>query len=307
MGRGSIINIQRYSLHDGEGIRTTVFLKGCPLRCAWCHNPESQARVPERVHRADRCIRCGRCVAACTHGALRLDEQGPVRDAGLCTLDGRCAAACPAEATELIGRTWDVAEVMDVVRRDQVFYDESHGGVTFSGGEPLHQPEFLRALLLACRSESIRTTIDTCGHAAADDVESIIPMADAVLFDVKHPDDEMHRTGTGVGNRLIMDNLLRVRRITAESGAALTVRVPLIAGWNDGDEDVRQLTALLLALHPAPPVDLLPCHDHATGKYQRLGRPAPRAWRAPALERQHAIAASLSSAGLDATIRGENA
>ena len=306
MVRGTVFSIQRYCLHDGEGIRTTVFLKGCPLRCAWCHNPESQLTGPERIHRADRCIRCGRCVVACAHGALTLDERGPVLDVAHCDLSGACVAACPTEATELIGRSWSVGEVLEQVRRDHVFYDESGGGVTFSGGEPLYQPEFLRELLLACRREGIRTTLDTCGHAPADDIEAIVPMADAVLFDVKHPDDEMHRMATGVSNRLILDNLLRVRRITGERGAPLTIRVPLVAGYNDGDEDVRQLAALLLTLHPTPPVDLLPCHEHAASKYERLGRPRPDGWVAPAPERQQQVARALLAAGIATTIRGDH-
>lgn len=306
MVRGTVFNVQRFCLHDGAGIRTTVFLKGCPLLCGWCHNPESQALRPERVQRADRCIHCGSCITHCRHGALSLSPQGDVvHDRSRCTLDGACAAACPTGATEVIGRSMSVAEVMAEVRRDQLLYDESGGGVTFSGGEPLHQPEFLAALLLQCRSEGIRTTLDTCGHAPTDEIERIIPLADAVLLDLKHVDDEMHRVGTGISNRTIMDNLLRIRRITAEYGSALDIRVPLIAGYNDGDADVEQLAALLLTLHPTPAVDLLPCQDYASAKYERMHRPVPHEWHAPSAARQREIALTLEQAGIRTTIRGE--
>lgn len=304
MARGFVFNIQRFSLHDGDGIRTTVFLKGCPLRCAWCQNPESQARAPERMYSGERCLHCGRCVLACPAGALRTQGDAPLLT-GDCDVCGACADACPAGATEIVGREWSVAEVMATVRRDVAFYDQSGGGVTFSGGEPLLQPDFLAALLLACRSEGIRVTLDTCGHAPAEEVERIVPLVDAVLYDLKHVDDELHRIGTGVSNRLILDNLLRVRRITSESGADLTVRVPLVAGWNDSDEDVERLAALVHTLRPTPAVDLLPCHPFGLNKYLRLGMPLPEQWRTPSPERIDACVAALVRAGVVASVRGE--
>ncbi|NJD09059.1 MAG: glycyl-radical enzyme activating protein [Gemmatimonadetes bacterium] len=304
MARGGIFSIQRFSLHDGDGIRTTVFLKGCPLSCAWCHNPESQSVAPERIYRAERCLLCARCVDACEHGALSVVGDRLQLDRTRCIDAGACALVCPTGATELVGRDWDVAEVVRVVRRDVPFYDESGGGVTFSGGEPLHQPEFLEGLLRACREEGIRTTVDTSGHAPPEVVERVVPLCDGLLFDVKHTVPELHQHYTGVTNEQILDNLARVRRITRDTGASLRVRVPLVAGVNDGAEDARRVAELLASLDPPPPVDLMPYLEFGNTKYERLGRPVP-GFAAPSDERRNAFAALLQGAGLEVTIRGE--
>ena len=303
--RGGVFNVQRFSLHDGDGIRTTVFLKGCPLNCAWCHNPESQSVAPERLYREDRCLLCARCVASCEHGALWVVGDRLQLDVGKCIDAGACARVCPTGATEVIGRDWEVAEVLRVVRRDVPYYDESGGGVTFSGGEPLYQPEFLEALLWACRDEGISVTLDTSGHASADVVERLVPLCNGVLFDVKHTDPARHEEYTGVPNGQILENLARVRRITRATGATLRVRVPLVAGVNDDDVEAGRVAALLSMLEPPPPVDLMPYQPFGNTKYERLGRPVP-AFVAPAAERQQAYAAVLRSAGLQVSIRGES-
>jgi len=304
MEQGSIFSIQRFSLHDGDGIRTTVFLKGCPLSCVWCHNPESQSQVPERLYREERCLLCGRCVAACEHGALSVVDERLRLDPSKCVDAGACASVCPTGATEVIGRHYDVAEVLAVVRRDVPYYDESGGGVTFSGGEPLYQPEFLEALLRACREEGISAFLDTSGHAPADVIERIVPLCRGVLFDVKHTVSERHQEYTGVRHEQILDNLARVRRITTATGASLCVRVPLVAGVNDSGAEAVRLASLLLPLEPMPPVDVMPYQPLGNSKYERLGRPVPE-FLPPAEATRNAFAAVLRRAGIQVTLRGE--
>lgn len=305
MPQGGIFNVQRFSLHDGEGIRTTVFLKGCPLSCAWCHNPESQSVARERIYREERCLLCARCVAACTHGALAVANGRLELNSGRCVDAGDCARVCPTGATEMIGRDWDVAAVMELVRRDVPYYDESGGGVTFSGGEPLYQPEFLEALLLACAEEGIRATIDTSGHAPAEVIERVVPLCRGVLYDLKHPDAELHQRYTGVRNQQIVENLVRVRRITVATGASLRVRVPLVAGVNDGEAEAGELATFLATLEPPPPVDVMPYLPFGNSKYERLGRPVPE-FEAPSEARRNAFVAVLRAAGLQVTVRGES-
>jgi pyruvate formate lyase activating enzyme len=325
---GRTFGLQRFCLHDGRGIRTTVFLKGCPLSCLWCHNPESQSREPERVWRASRCMACGACVEACHHGALRMvavpsEEkvasapamagsaavlERPVLDVALCESEGACAVACPTGATEILGRDVTVEELMEELRRDVPVFDESGGGVTFSGGEPLLQVEFLEAMLLACRAEGIHTTVDTCGHAPGELVERIGCLADAFLFDVKHPDDEVHRNFTGVSNRLILENLGRLTALRRQRGLPeVRVRVPLIAGINDNLEVALRLGLHLAALDPRPAVDLLPYQGLGESKYERMGRDYPLAGaRAPTQARLEATRDLLRAVGLEVTIRGED-
>jgi pyruvate formate lyase activating enzyme len=269
---GVVFDVRRYAVHDGPGIRTTVFLKGCPLRCAWCHNPESQSPHPQLLVRASRCLRCGACVAACPHGALELRDDRVLTNGEACTLCGACVAACPAEARETIGVSMTVADVLREVERDRLFYEGSGGGVTFSGGEPLAQSAFLLGLLRAGRERGLHTALDTCGHAPADVFERAVALTDLVLFDVKHADSERHREGTGVGNERILDNLRRL----AASGVDCIVRVPLVPGFNDAEDDLCDIAALVAALPRVPPVQLLPFHTAAEDKHRRFGLPYRR-------------------------------
>jgi pyruvate formate lyase activating enzyme len=304
---GWTFDTQRFCLHDGRGIRTTVFLKGCPLACLWCHNPESQSSRAERVWLESRCIGCGECVTACSRGAIRMEGNRPAVDRSLCQSDGACARVCPAGAMQVLGRQVAVEEVLRDLRRDLAVFDESGGGATFSGGEPLMQAEFLEALLVACRAEGIHTTVDTCGHAPWAVVERIGQWADAFLFDLKHPDDEAHRRLTGVTNEFILNNLSGLTAMRTEQGSPdLAVRVPLVAGLNDDESVAVGLAAVLSGLDPLPPVDLLPYQALGEQKYARLGREYPlKDARPPTGARLERFRDILHAAGVQVTIRGE--
>ncbi len=301
MSSGIILNIQRFSLHDGPGIRTTVFLKGCGLRCWWCHNPESQHPKPELLLRPELCIQCGACVAECPHEAIRRDGDGLVTDRGVCARCGACIAVCAADAREIAGRVMTVEQVMDDVLRDSVFYDESGGGVSFSGGEPLLQGDFLFDLLRACKARDLHTVIDTCGFAPSETFDRVRPYVDLFLYDLKLMDDDRHRTVTGASNRLILDNLRRL----AGYKHPVVLRVPVIPGINDDEGNLRQIGALAGSLPNVIRVDLLAYHTLGMDKYARLNSPNPMPETAPpSAETMAAIKRLLESFGLDVTIGG---
>ncbi len=261
---GLVFNIMRFSLHDGPGIRTTVFLKGCPLRCSWCHNPESQSREPEIFYFGERCIHCGECVLACPHNALELDPlllDHPEQ----CLRCGECVSACPGAARQLAGRWMTVAEVLTELLKDEVFYDESGGGVTISGGEPLLQANFVEELLAACKARRLQTVLDTCGFANSEVLRRVSKHVDLFFFDLKVMDSEKHLHLTGVKNDLILKNL----KMLAESGSAITVRVPILPGVNDDSENLDALSRYLSPLGIRD-IDLLPYHELGNGKYPRL-------------------------------------
>jgi len=263
--RGLVFNIMRFALHDGPGIRTTVFLKGCPLSCWWCHNPESRSRKPEVVYVVERCIRCGDCVRACPEAALELDEW-VVRAPHLCQQHARCVDACSTGAQEVFGRWTSFSDVMAEVLKDQIFFDESGGGITISWGEPLLQPDFVEALLSACRAQRIHTVLDTCGYAESRVVDRIRRNVDLFLFDLKLMDPTKHQQFTGVGNARILANL----SLLAESGSAVIVRIPVIPAVNDDEDNLAAVSSFLSPLRLRN-VDLLPYHRIARGKYSRLG------------------------------------
>jgi pyruvate formate lyase activating enzyme len=279
MQSGLVLNIQRYTIHDGPGIRTTVFLKGCPLTCWWCHNPESQHPGRELIVVETRCVRCGLCRKACPQPQLpaeqipadQLSPDGePVRAAPVeCTLCGKCVEACPAEAIQMAGREMTVAEVMHEVRRDRIFYDDSGGGMTISGGEPLAQPAFLKALLTACRSEHIRTAVDTCGHGSQEQLLEIAPLTDLFLYDLKLADPVRHATYTGVSNDRIIANL----RALGSVHGNIWVRIPIVPGINDSPEEIDALAGIILQNKGVQQVNLLAYHETGAHKFERLGRP----------------------------------
>jgi len=296
---GLVFNVMRFSLHDGPGIRTTVFLKGCPLRCWWCHNPESQSPTPEVIYFEERCVRSGECVRACPHQALRWDGQ-LLLDALRCQRCGGCASACPTGARELAGHKMTVPDLLAEVSKDRVFFEESGGGVTISGGEPLMQAEFVETVLAACRVDRIHTVLETCGFAEWRTVERVAANVDLFLYDLKLIDVERHRHYTGVTNDLILDNLRRL----SERGSAIVVRVPVVPGVNDDRTSLEALSAFLSPLGLRN-VDLLPYHRIGSEKYHRLRLPYRMAGvPTPTAERMEALATHLRSDGFQVRVGG---
>ena len=271
---GVIFDIKKYSIHDGPGIRSTVFYKGCPLRCWWCHNPESQKMQPEIMLRATRCICCEACVDICLHEAIQSArrESGasmPYTDRSRCQQCGDCIDVCYSGAREWVGVKMTVSEVMRTIERDQLFYEQSGGGVTISGGEPLMQPEFLLALLTACKAAGIHTALDTSGYAAWHLLKKFTPLVDLFLYDLKFIDNQKHRKYTGVSNHLILSNL---HRLTL-AGAKIIARLPIIPDINDDEISLQLAGEFLSALPVTPAIDIIPYHSIAESKYESLGVP----------------------------------
>lgn len=265
---GLVFDIQKFAVHDGGGIRTLVFLKGCPLRCQWCSNPESLAGTPEIIFVANNCIACGKCADICHAGALsRSAEAGLVFDRERCTLCGRCAKNCYAGAINIIGRYLSVTELVAIIERDRKFYEQSNGGVTFSGGEPTTQPGFLIAALRELRERGIHTAIETSSFVPWDIYASILDHVDLVLTDIKHMDDGEHKRLTGVSNELILDNLVRISRL----GVPLRIRLPLIPGLNDSEQNLKATADFVKQLNTVQSLDILPYHRLGEIKWRQLG------------------------------------
>jgi pyruvate formate lyase activating enzyme len=265
--QGTIFDIQRFSLHDGPGIRTLVFMKGCPLRCEWCSNPESQKSRPELMFFEEKCIHCGACVEICPHAEV-LKVQWPMAPE-VCAGCGRCVGVCHAEARVIVGRTATVGEILEVIRRDRVFYEESHGGVTVGGGEPTLQAEFVAALLRRCRAEGLHTAIETCGYAPWARFRQVLEYVDLLQMDIKHMSSEEHRRKTGAGNEQILDNARKASRMVPE----MVVRLPLIPEFNNDPPALHALGAFVRDELPGVRrLDLLPYHSTGQSKNTRLGR-----------------------------------
>jgi pyruvate formate lyase activating enzyme len=269
MKKGMIFDIRKYSIHDGPGIRTTVFFKGCPLRCRWCHNPEGQCSEPELVYRRSRCITCGECSEKCEREAIQLAKQGISIDRKKCSLCSDCSRVCPSDALSIAGKQLSVKEVLEEIEKDRAFYEESGGGVTFSGGEPLLQPEFLNALLKECKARAIHTTLDTCGFAQPEIIERIQSKVDVFLYDLKIMDDKKHRKYTGRSNELILRNLKKL----AESARRIVVSFPVIPSINDDGENVMETAKFVSSLRNVQQINLLPYHRAGIEKYKSLGKP----------------------------------
>ena len=264
----NITNIQKFSIHDGDGIRTTVFFKGCPLKCEWCHNPETQRYEREMQVDREKCTGCGACAAVCPSGAVRMEEGRPVLDQAICTLCGKCENFCPAGVREIIGREYTVRELVKELMKDQMFYEESGGGVTLSGGEVMAMDiDYITAVAKELKRQDVTLAIDTCGYVPYEKFQAVLPYVDTFLYDVKVIDEELHRKYMGVGNRLILDNLIRLSR----DGARLYIRIPTIKEVNGNEREMKETIAFLKEhdIHPAQ-VNLLPYHDTGSGKYRKL-------------------------------------
>ena len=302
MSKPLVFDIKRYAINDGPGIRIAVFLKGCNLNCAWCHNPESISDEAERMYSSSRCIRCGTCVAACPEKAITLTPEGIITDMALCKMYGKCAGVCPTKAIEISGGEISVAEIMQEIEKDRPFFDQSGGGVTFSGGEPLLHHKFLIRLLKECGKRGIHRAVDTAGFVKTEIILQVAEHTDLFLYDLKFMDPEKHRKWTGVTNEKILENL----KTLADTGAKIIIRIPLIGGVNDDAENIETTARFVAGLSGVKKeVNLLPYHKIAQTKYQKLGRPEDfQLLKEPSREIQLQAISIFQKYGLMATIGG---
>lgn len=299
---GFVFNVQHYSIHDGPGIRSTIFLNGCPLGCWWCQNPEARSGHPELFFDARKCEGCGVCVQVCPAGAISLIDGHSRTDRSLCDVSGRCVDVCPQEARTMMGRRVTAGEAFDDAAGDSIFYADSGGGITISGGEPLAQPEFSAALIRLCRSEGIHTTVDTCGYAPWPVVRDVLGLADLVLLDIKHMDAVAHEAATGVSNTLILEN---ARRIQQELQVPMRIRIPIVPGVNDSEENVEATARFVAAeLNRSTPVHLIPYHKMGLSKNNLMEVTSEREFVLPEAARMEELRALIASFGLEAIIGG---
>ncbi|MFX0005541.1 MAG: glycyl-radical enzyme activating protein [Candidatus Hermodarchaeota archaeon] len=267
---GIIFNIQRYSIHDGPGIRTTIFLKGCPLRCKWCSNPESINPFPELILRRDRCDQCKQCIEICSPNAIFFDDNIIQIYRSKCNLCMKCIEVCPSDVINSTGKKVSIDDIISEVMQDELFYNNSGGGVTISGGEPLYQIEFTLNLLKEFKKKSLHTTLDTTGYASGKDFEKILPYTDLILFDIKHLDSKIHQKYTGIPNETILDNFERCLKHNQK----IWVRVPIIPNFNDSIQYIESL-AKFLSNKLIDKVSLLKYHEWGKHKYKFLDRDYP--------------------------------
>lgn len=296
---GLITDIKKFAIHDGPGIRTTVFLKGCPLCCQWCHNPETQGDTPVLAYYVANCIGCGRCIEACPERALSRGEDAIIIDRKACAECGVCAAVCPAEAMVMHGREVTVAEVIAEVEKDRPFYENSGGGMTLSGGEPLYQPHFAAALLQAAREAGLHTCLDTCGYAPWSAFEAVLPHSALVLYDLKTMNDELHRACTGRSNAIILQNI----ETLAEEDVAVEVRTPVVPGVNATVEDMVAIADFLKGLVRVFDLELLPYHELGESKFERLGMTYPlKGLKAPTSQLMAELAQAVRDRGVNCSV-----
>ena len=299
---GIVFDIKRYAIHDGPGIRTTVFLKGCLLNCPWCHNPEGRNEKPEFMWWAEKCIGCEDCQNACTKEAISFSDDSLLLDRAKCDLCGTCADACPSEALKLVGKEMTIAQVLKVIEKDRAFYDQSGGGATLSGGEPLLQPDFSLSLLQACKERGIHTAVDTCGHVDSKVLMRISEHVDLFLYDLKLINEEKHKRFTGVSNQLILENLKEL----SDSGRKTIVRFPLVPGVNDDEGNIQEVGAYVSSLGGVKEINVLPYHKGGVEKFRRLNRSEDQLFKntPPSAEALNRVQRKLKSLGLKVRVRG---
>jgi len=300
---GIIFDIKKFAIHDGPGLRTTVFFKGCPLACWACHNPEGKEKRKNLFVREERCTLCGDCLEVCEPGSISLDGGKLQVNRSTCTSCGLCIEKCLPGALVIAGREVSVQEVLEEIERDVVFYDQSGGGVTFSGGEPLSQPDFLLDLMHECKERDISIVVDTSGFAPLDLVESVAELADLFLFDFKLVDGKRHEDFTGSSNEGILENLTWL----SENGPPMVIRVPLFSGINDDEENISALGKFVAGLPKKHTVDLLPYHNTGIDKYRRLDHPYKMGDALPPSDAEiEAVVRSLRTFGLTVLVRGDS-
>lgn len=263
-----ITNVQKFSIHDGDGIRTSVFFKGCPLKCEWCHNPETQRFEKEMQCDKEKCVGCGTCAKVCPNGAISMENGKPEMKKDACTFCGKCVNFCPIGIREIIGREYSVKELIKELMKDQMFYEESGGGVTLSGGEVMAMDiDYILAIAKELKRQDVTLTIDTCGYVPYEKFQAILPYVHTFLYDVKVMDSKLHKKYIGVDNQLILDNLIRL----AADGARIYIRIPTIKEVNGNEKNMKKTIAFLKEhdIHPAQ-INLLPYHDTGSGKYSKL-------------------------------------
>lgn len=263
-----ITNVQKFSIHDGDGIRTSVFFKGCPLKCEWCHNPETQRFEKEMQCDKEKCVGCGTCAKVCPNGAISMENGKPEMKKDACTFCGKCVNFCPIGIREIIGREYSVKELIRELMKDQMFYEESGGGVTLSGGEVMAMDiDYILAIAKELKRQDVTLTIDTCGYVPYEKFQAILPYVNTFLYDVKVMDPKLHKKYIGVDNQLILDNLIRL----AADGARIYIRIPTIKEVNGNEKNMKETIAFLKEhdIHPAQ-INLLPYHDTGSGKYSKL-------------------------------------
>lgn len=301
MQKAYVINIQKYSIHDGEGIRTVIFFKGCPLACSWCHNPEAQSFQPELLYNLEKCLHCLACIPACPETSIRHNqENNRLTLSALCTGCGSCVDACLYDARVIAGRKMSVEELMQEIDKDAMFYEQSMGGVTLSGGEVMVQDmDYVEELLKQCRNHGYRVNIDTCGFAPFENFQRVLPLVDVFLYDIKFIDPDRHKKYTGCSNELILDNLVKL----SKANAKIYIRVPLIEGINCSDQDMDAVLDFLKPLD-IKHVFLLPYHSFGLHKKERMGLDISQDFTPPDPERIEEIQRKFQTYGYTTKIGG---
>lgn len=271
MKKGMLLNIQRFSVHDGPGIRTLVFMKGCPLTCQWCSNPESQLQDPEMGYFESRCVKCGKCIDACPVGAISMTgDEEIVTDRKICDACGKCVEVCSYQAREIAGEWVTVDYLLAEVEKDRDFYSNSGGGVTVGGGEPAQQSEFVTEFLKTCHDRWLHTAIETCGHVPWKNLEGILEFVDYIFYDIKHMDPEVHKRITGVSNKLILSN---AEKVVSTQAKPVVIRIPVIPGLNDSEENIKATAEFVAGLGKVEGLELLPYHRLGISKYEQFEKP----------------------------------